>query len=108
MPIVNGGVDALLSTLTLKDDQGIFTPPAYCFGPTFTISPQGYDVATSHKATPNGYLLSRGLDPACYPIGFQSGVVYSPAGCPKGHTGAQTNINTHGDITVTGISCCPV
>jgi hypothetical protein len=98
MPIVGG------TTKSLSDGLGKFTPPATCFDSTFTVPSPGYDVASSHAVPPNGYFLSRGVDHACYPIRFQSGVVYSPAVCPQSHTGAQTNINLHGDITVTRIA----
>jgi hypothetical protein len=105
MPIVGGVLDG--TTVTLGEVLEITTPPTDCFDPTFTVSPQGYDVATSHTVPPKEYLLSRGVDPACYPSKFQPGLVYSPSVCPESHTGALTNINTHGGITVTTISCCP-
>jgi hypothetical protein len=58
----------------------------------------------ARSATKWVFPVQGGVDHACYPIRFQSGVVYSPAVCPQSHTGAQTNINLHGDITVTRIA----
>ncbi|CAK1360490.1 unnamed protein product [Cercospora beticola] len=42
----------------------VFTPPAWCFAPTYTVAPDGNDSFTA------GDVAIRGYRPECFPIGF--------------------------------------
>jgi hypothetical protein len=100
------------TSYTVTGGPDKFVPPtSTCFGPRFTVAPEGYDVVSLYKPSntvmSGGYLLSRGYNPVCYPQNFGPGVVYSPAICPDYHTGALTRVNTYNTRTVTTVTCCP-
>lgn len=72
------------TTATYSDLDKIFTPPAACLDPTFTLSPQGYDLTgswmtigtttSSRVVITTAYglfpLVTRGRNPSCFPTNF--------------------------------------
>jgi hypothetical protein len=108
-------VAAVLNTrtsYTITDGPETWTPDTQCIEQTFFVSPFGYDTVslynTSNTMESRGYALTRGYNPTCYPSGFGTGVVYSPAACPVSYSGALKNVNTYnGTRTVTTMTCCP-
>ncbi|KAJ8109693.1 hypothetical protein OPT61_g7276 [Boeremia exigua] len=108
-------VAAVLNTrtsYTITDGPETWTPDDDCVTDRYSVSPVGHDMVslynTSNTLTSHGYALTRGYDPTCYPSGFGTGVVYSPAACPVSYTGALESVNTYdGTRIVTTMTCCP-
>jgi hypothetical protein len=75
---------AATETATYSDLDSIFTPPASCLEPTFTLPPEGYDEASSDMYTETFSSadhtttriweeypsLARGRNPSCFPKNF--------------------------------------
>jgi hypothetical protein len=100
------------TSYTITDGPETWVPATQCIEQTFFVSPSGFDTVslynTSNTQYHEGYALTRGYDPTCYPSGFGTGVVYSPAACPVSYTDALKSVNTYnGTRTVTTMTCCP-
>jgi hypothetical protein len=75
---------AATDTATYSDLDSIFTPPASCLEPKFTLPPEGYDETTYEVYTEtvsssdhtniqiweDDPYLTRGRDPSCFPKNF--------------------------------------
>ena len=116
------------TTATYSDLDSIFTPPAFCLKPTYTLSPEGYDrtgFGTYTEAPTLIPYLVRGRNPSCFPKNFPSvyydpivvnaqtkylrseaTYLYSPGRCPENYLALESTVDP-GRTDSTRALCCP-
>ena len=107
-------------TATYSDLDSIFTPPAACLKPTYTLSPEGYNVAGTDIPS-----LVRGRNPSCFPKNYtistcdytavvdsqtkyshsEAAYLYSPGRCPEHYLVVESTVDSS-RVDSTRALCC--